>query len=327
MQRRYIDISDVHRHLSDAVFVDIPSDSLRTLQRAGLHDRRAVGVAELLAGDGVAFAHGATLLAHVERDGVGAACRRSVEIEVDGDEEVACSYDGAASASHLLVERTSAEVGRLSVVVDTLGDALVFALAAHGEVSAFGCERRSLVAIARNVEFVGDALGELARNLCALLKRDAAHRNNRQYVGSADTRMRTVMLTHIYKLSGFAHCSESSLHDVVGFANEGYDCAVGCFARVYVEQLNALNALHCVSDLTNNVQVAAFAEVRHTLYNLLCFCHSVRYYVSSKFVSMQKYQRYGCKYSKNGSLEQVKRHEKTKQTQIKAQKKGLADTV
>ncbi|MCI7020894.1 MAG: hypothetical protein MR901_00540, partial [Prevotella sp.] len=57
----------------------------------------------------------------------------------------------------------------------------------------------------------------------------------------------------------------------------------------------------------------------------LCFCHSVRYYVSSKFVSMQKYQRYGCKYSKNGSLEQVKRHEKTKQTLIKAQKKGLAD--
>jgi hypothetical protein len=40
---------------------------------------------------------------------------------------------------------------------------------------------------------------------------------------------------------------------------------------------------------------------------------------------MQKYQRYGCKYSKNGSLEQVKRHEKTKQTLIKAQKKGLAD--
>ena len=37
------------------------------------------------------------------------------------------------------------------------------------------------------------------------------------------------------------------------------------------------------------------------------------------------YQRYGCKYSKNGSLEQVNRHEKTKQTLIIAQKKGLAD--
>ena len=34
------------------------------------------------------------------------------------------------------------------------------------------------------------------------------------------------------------------------------------------------------------------------------------------------YQRYGCKYSKNGSLQQVKRHEKTKQTLIKAQKNG-----
>ena len=290
MQRRYIDIGDVHRHLSDAVLVDEPSDSLRTLQRAGLHDRRTVGVAELLAGDWIALAHRAALLAHVERNGVGAACRRCVEVEVDGDEEVACSYYGAARASHLLVEWASAEVWCLSIVVDALGDTLVFALTAHGKVLALRLERRSLVAIARNIEFVGDALGELARNLSALLKRDAAHGNDWQYVGGTDTRMCTVMLTHIYKLSGFAHCSEGSLHHVVGFANEGYDCAVGCFARVYVEQLYTLNAFYCVSNLTNNVHVAALAEVRHTLYNLLCLCHSVRYYVSSKFVSMQKYQ-------------------------------------
>lgn len=91
-----------------------------------------------------------------------------------------------------------------------------------------------------------------------------------------------MMLTHVYKLSGFSHCSECSFHHVIRFANEGYDRAVGCFARIDVKQFHTLHALHCIRNLTDDVHIAAFAEIRHTLYYLLCFCHSVRYKVSSK---------------------------------------------
>ena len=281
MQRRNVDVGDVHRHLSDAILVDIPSYGLGTLQRTGLHDWSAIGVQQFLSDDRVALTHRASLLSHVKRNGVGAACRSCVQIEVHRNEEVACSNHSATRSCHLLVVRATAEVGCLSVVVNALGNALIFTLATHGKVSAFGGECRSLVAIAGNIEFVGNALGELARNLGTLLKRNSAHGYNGQHIGSAYTRMSAVLLAHINKLCGLAHSSEGSLHHISWLAHEGYDSTVGCLAGVDIKQLHTLNALYRVCYLTDYAHVATFAEIRHTLYNLLHFCHSVRYYVSS----------------------------------------------
>ena len=281
MQRRNVDVGDVHRHLSDAILVNIPSYCLGTLQRARLHDWRAVGIEQFLADDRVALTHGASLLSHVKRDGVGAACRSCVQIEVHRNEEVACSNHCTTRPCHLFVVRATAEVGCLSVVVDTLGNALIFALATHGKVSAFGGECRSLIAIARNIEFVSNALGELARNLGTLLKRNSAHGYNGQHIGSAYTRMSAVLLAHINKLCGLAHSPEGCLHHICRLAHEGYDSTVGSLAWVDIKQFHTLDALYCVRYLTDYAHVAAFAEIRHTLYNLLHFCHSVRYYVSS----------------------------------------------
>ena len=282
MQRSYINISDIHRHLSNAVFVNIPTYGLRTLQCAWLHDRCAVSIEELLACDRIALTHRTSLLSNVECDGIGATCRSGVKVEVDGNEEVTCSDNGATGTCHLLVERTSAEIWSLSIVVDALGNALILALATNGKVLTLRCERCSLVAIARDVKFVGNALSELARNLSTLFKGNSAYGHNGQHVCCADTRMSTMMLTHVNKLSGFSHCSECSFHHVIRFANEGYDRAVGCFARIDVKQFHTLHALYCIRNLTDDVHIAAFAEIRHTLYYLLCFCHSVRYKVSSK---------------------------------------------
>ena len=284
MQRCYIDVGDVHRHLCYAILVDVPANGLGTLQCAGLHYRGAVGIEQFFACYRIALAHRAALLSNVKGNGVGASCGCAVEVEVHGNEEVSCSNNGASRSCHLLVEWSASKVGCLGIVVYALGNALIFALAANGKVLALRLKGCSLVAVARNVKLVGNALGKVARNLGTLLKRYAADRNNRQNVCGAYTWMGTMMLTHIYKLCSLCHSLKSSLHNVVGFAYKRNHRAVGGFSRVDVKQFYTLNALYFIRYLADNVQIAALAEVRHTLYYLLSFCHSVRYNVSSKYV-------------------------------------------
>ena len=61
-------------------------------------------------------------------------------------------------------------------------------------------------------------------------------------------------------------CDESSLDDLVRCPEDGDDCPVGVFARVYVEKPDALYAFDLVRDLIDPGQIPAFAEVRYALY-------------------------------------------------------------
>ncbi len=57
-------------------------------------------------------------------------------------------------------------------------------------VAAFRRECRSLVTVAWYVEFVGNTLGEPARNLGALFKGYSADRHNGQHICRTDARVR-----------------------------------------------------------------------------------------------------------------------------------------
>ena len=159
MQRRLVDVGDVHRHLRNLILVDIPSDGLGALEGTRLHDDVTVLVLLGRAGDGISLADGASLFAHVKRDGIGAAGRCGVEVEVGGDKEVACSDGSTTCAGHLLVERTGTEVGLLAWGREFLGQCLILALTADCQVAALGGESGSLIAVARYARLVGDALG------------------------------------------------------------------------------------------------------------------------------------------------------------------------
>ena len=85
MQGCDVDVGDIHRHLGDAIFVDIPADGLGTFQSAGNHNGVTLSVFHRFADNRIPFSTWAAFLAYVEGDGVGAAGGGSVEIEVDGD--------------------------------------------------------------------------------------------------------------------------------------------------------------------------------------------------------------------------------------------------
>ena len=239
-----VDVGDVHRHLCDAVFVDVPAYGFRLLQCAGNHDGVAVGIAHGLPGDGVSFAARTSFLTHVESDGIGTACGGGVEVEVHGDEEVACTHHGASGAGDVVVEGTAAEVGLLAGCGEFLGYRLILSCAADGEVASLLGKGGCLIAIAGDAQFVGNALGEVAGHLCALLEGDAAHGDEGQHVGGTDAWVCAMVLAHVNHLSGLAHGAEGGFHHGIGFAHESDDGAVGGFAWVDIEQANTFGLFY-----------------------------------------------------------------------------------
>ena len=267
VQGRRGDIRDVHRDLCDAVLLDEPPDGLRGLERAGLHDGIALGILHDLARDGIALAHGASLLAHVKRNGVGTARGGRIEVEVHGNQEIARADGRGTRACDTLVVGTRPEVGRRLLVCKLLGQRLVLAGTADGQVAPLGREGGRLVAIGRDVQFVGDALGQLARQRGALLERDARDGDQRQHVGGAHAGVRPLVFAHVDQLGGPLHALERRLDDRLGRPDEGYDRAVGRLARIDVEQLDPSGSLDRLGNLRNDMLVAALTEVGDTLYD------------------------------------------------------------
>ena len=156
-----MDICDIHRHLSDTIFLDKPTDGLGAFQCTRLHDDVAVGITLRSTCNGVALTDGASLLTDIEGNGIGPTGGGGIEVIVNSNEEVAGSNHRTSGTSHILVERASAKVGSLLRVGDALGNTLVLTPATDGQVLALRLEGRSLVAIAGNTQLRSNALCQL----------------------------------------------------------------------------------------------------------------------------------------------------------------------
>ena len=125
---------------------------------------------------------------HVEGDGIGAAGRCGVEVEVDSNEEVARPHNGATRSGNVGIERPCSVVGSCVGRSKFVGQCLVFACTAHGQVLAFGTQGSSFVTIGRDAQLVGDAACQGARQGSTFLKRDARYGNKGQHVGGSHAR-------------------------------------------------------------------------------------------------------------------------------------------
>ena len=169
MQGRGVDVGDVHRHLGDAIFFDVPADGLAAPEQAG--DPAAVGAL-------------AALLPHVAGDLGGQLRGSGIEVEVDGDEEVARADVGGAAAGGPFVP-AAAEVRPLVRVGHPGLQALVFADAAHREVLPLRPIGSRFIAETGDAELPEHPLREPARHGGALGERDPGHGDQREHVDGA----------------------------------------------------------------------------------------------------------------------------------------------
>ncbi len=232
------DVGDIHRNLSDSIFVDEPSDCLGAFQRSGLHDGLAVLVLERFAGHFTSLAHRTAFLAHVKSDGVCAAGRCGVQVEVDGDEEIAGADCGCAGAGCSLVKRAVAEVRPLAFVIHLFGKRLIFAGAAHRQVLAFGNEGSRFIAIGGDTQFVGHTLGQLAGEFGTFLQGDTADWDERAHIGCAHAGVSTVVIAHVDELGGAPYALECSLDHGLRLADESHDRTVGGLTRVDIKKFD-----------------------------------------------------------------------------------------
>ena len=162
MERRRLDIRDIHGNLCNAVFVYIPTDCLAALERSGNPDLLAVFILEQLAGQRTALAGLATLLADVEGDGHGAAGGGGVEVVVDRYQEVAGAHVGGAAAGSDLVPALRREIRPALGIGNLFRKGLVFAGAADRQILPLRLVGSGLVAVAGDPQFNKKALRKLS---------------------------------------------------------------------------------------------------------------------------------------------------------------------
>ena len=280
MQRCSLDIGDVHRYLSYLVLFDIPTNCLTALQCAGDKYLLTVFVEHYLTCDGVAFAFRTTFFAYIESNGIGTACRCSIEVIVYGNQEISCTASGSTCLSYSVVENFRSEVGVIALF-ETFFQSFVFASATNGKVFAFGFDSRRLVGKYGYSELVADTFAEFTGKLCRLFESDVRHRHQRQYVGSSHTGMFALMMTHIDYFTGFLYRLESSFQYSVGFSHKSYHRTVCSLSGVYVEQCDTTNFLYLIGYLFDNIHIATFRKIRYALNNLFLHKYIVLFFYKS----------------------------------------------
>ncbi len=145
------------------------------------------------------------------------------------------------------------------------GQRLILARPADGQVLALGLECGGLVAISRDRQLVGDALGQVARQGGALLQCNAGNRNQRQNVGGAHTRVGTLMVPHIDRFGRLSDALESGLDDRLGRSDERDDRAVGRLAGIDVQHLDATRTFDGRDDPPDRLLIAPLAEIGDAL--------------------------------------------------------------
>ena len=168
-----------------------------------------------------------------------ALARRVEEVLRLGYQKVARTHRGGSAAGYSLIVGTRPEVGGGVFVCRLLGERLVFACAADGEVAAFGAQGCGFVAVGGYVQFVGDSAGQAAGERYAFFQGDAGDGDQGKHVGRAHAGMLSVMLPHVYDFRSLPDSGEGGFDHGLGFAHEGDYGAVGGLSGVNVEDLDS----------------------------------------------------------------------------------------
>ena len=107
MQRRLLDVRQIHRHLRDPILLYEPADSFDVLQRARNANRFAICIQHRFSPRRAVFCLRPPLLAHIKRDRGRAPHRLRVQVYVISDQEIADTDYGGA---RFLIENGRTEI-------------------------------------------------------------------------------------------------------------------------------------------------------------------------------------------------------------------------
>src|SRR5579862_3249405 len=186
-----------------------------------------------------------------------------VEKDVVSDQEFSGSdHRGAGGRVHarLAKVRLACRVGR-----DLITDAFELSAPDVFEVLAVGRGGRGFVKVHGNSKAARDLRTNVASHRNTILQRHAVDWNERNYVGSAHAGVRTLVLSQVDELRGFADTANRGFLDRVAIANQSDDAAIVVRVHFAVEQVDAGN-LHGLNDGVDLGCVAALGKIRNALH-------------------------------------------------------------
>jgi hypothetical protein len=210
VERRDVEVGEVHGDLRAAVLRDGPTDRLDRLEQTGIPQRLAGAVEHWLAG--LVPPHPA-LLAHVEGDAGGQPLVRGVEVDVIRDEELACADHGRAGARN---ERRRSEVGLPRRVLELRRQAFVLARPHVREVAALRRGRRKLVEVDGDTELGTDPLAEATGEGGAVVHGHVGDRHERDDVHGSEPCVRSLVTGHVDEPRRLDHQAPGALEHRLG---------------------------------------------------------------------------------------------------------------
>ena len=250
---------EIDRNLCLAVLLDVPPDCTHRLETA-----RHAQLPALLVGDNLVLriASQAPRFTDVERNFVGQFLVARIDVDVVGDEELACADDRGAEP---LIEDGRARIRSPGGIGELLAQALVLAGADVGEVTPPRSRCRVFIEIDRQRQRLRQAATERPGRFDALIHRHAGNRHDRADVERAHARVGALVLGHVDEASGGNRAPECRIADGSGCADEGVDRAIRVGARVDIEEPDAADARNRPGDCVDHRPVTPLGEVRNAL--------------------------------------------------------------
>ena len=184
MKRSGVHIGNVHRYLSNTVFLDEPADSLAAFKCSRDPDGFSVLIFEDLACRVSAFSCLTSFFTYIESDSGGSTGRCGIQVKVDSDKEISCSDIGSTRLGHCFIVYARAEIRFACRIRNFLRESLIFTCSTNSKVLSSRGKCCCLIAVACYTEFIIDAFCKTSCPLCTFLESSVRNRNERENIGS-----------------------------------------------------------------------------------------------------------------------------------------------
>ena len=185
MQRSHVHIRNVHGNLGDTVFLYEPADCLAPFESSRDPYGLACLVLDDFSGQASSFTCRTALLPHVESHRHRTTRGSGVEVEIHGNQEIPGADIAGTGLRNSLRICLRPEIRLSFRVNDFFRQGFIFSRTTYCKVLSFRLVGRSLITVARDAEFIVDALGKSSGKLSAFFESDAGNRYERKHISSS----------------------------------------------------------------------------------------------------------------------------------------------
>ncbi len=133
------------------------------------------------------------------------------------------------------------------------------------QVHVFRLGRRRFIEEDRNSVPFPDFISHIPRQRHAIIQGDALHRNKRHHIGSANSRMRTLVNIHVNQFHRFARAQNRRLGHRIRLPRQSNHAAIVIRVHLMIQHPNSRHRAHGLDQRMHLGLIAPLTKIWHTL--------------------------------------------------------------